>query len=101
VGTILLDQNISFRSVSLLINTFKKVDKVQGAFGLEKDAGLLTSEIWRLNALAPTTIQIVTFDSSDFLDLKTINGAPPKTQKILFVFCLIWFYRFGKAFKLL
>jgi predicted nuclease of predicted toxin-antitoxin system len=80
---ILLDQNISFRVVPLLINTFKKVGQVR-ALGLE-DAS--DSEIW--SYALENNYTIVTFDS-DFIDLATLKGAPPK---------IIWL-RFGNSSNL-
>lgn len=80
---ILLDQNISFRVVSLLANTFKVVDQV-------KTLGLVDasdSEIWSYARTNGYTI--VTFDS-DFVDLATLKGSPPK---------IIWL-RFGNSSNL-
>jgi len=80
---LLLDQNISFRVVNLLANSFEKVDHVR-ALGLE-DAS--DSEIW-IYALK-NNYTIITFDS-DFIDLATLKGTPPK---------IVWL-RFGNSSNL-
>jgi predicted nuclease of predicted toxin-antitoxin system len=79
----LLDQNISFRVVSLLTSTFEKVDQVK-ALGLV-DAS--DREIWSYSLKNNYTI--ITFDS-DFIDLATLKGSPPK---------IIWL-RFGNSSNL-
>jgi len=80
---ILLDQNISFRVVSLLVNTFEVVEQV-------KTLGLVDApdiEIWAY--ARKNNYTIVTFDS-DFIDLATLKGYPPK---------IIWL-RFGNSSNL-
>ena len=80
---LLLDQNISFRVVNLLTNSFEKVDHIK-ALGLIDASDI---EIWSY-ALRYNYI-IVTFDS-DFIDLATLKGTPPK---------IIWL-RFGNSSNL-
>ena len=80
---LLLDQNISFRVVTLLTNTFTKVDQVR-ALGLENASDI---EIW--SYALENNYTIVTSDS-DFIDLATLKGAPPK---------IIWL-RFGNSSNL-
>ena len=57
---LLLDQNISFRVVNLLANSFEKVDHVR-ALGLEDSSD---SEIW--SYALKNNYTIITFDS-DFI----------------------------------
>ncbi len=80
---ILLDQNISFRVVSLLSSTFQNVKQVR-QLGLVDASDL---EIW--NYSFRNNFTIVTFDS-DFIDLATLKGSPPK---------IIWL-RFGNSSNL-
>lgn len=80
---ILLDQNISYRTVSLLTDTFVNINHVK-SLGLT-DA--TDQEIWDYSLLNGYTI--VTFDS-DFIDLATLRGTPPK---------IIWL-RFGNSSNL-
>ena len=80
---ILLDQNISFRVVNLLSNHFENVKQVR-QLGLV-DAS--DSEIW--SYALENKFTIVTFDS-DFIDLATLRGSPPK---------IIWL-RFGNSTNL-
>ena len=77
---ILFDQNISFRLVNLLKTTFEQVDHVK-SLGLTDATDL---EIW--NFAFKNNYTIVTFDS-DFIDLATLKGSPPK---------IIWL-RFGNS----
>jgi len=77
---ILLDQNISFRVVKLLSNTFKEVEHIK-ALGMTDFSDI---QIWEYAARNNYTI--VTFDS-DFIDLATLKGTPPK---------IIWL-RFGNS----
>ena len=80
---ILLDQNISFRVVSLLSNTFQNVKQVK-EIGLTDSSDL---EIW--NYARKNNYTIITFDS-DFIDLANLKGSPPK---------IIWL-RFGNSTNL-
>jgi predicted nuclease of predicted toxin-antitoxin system len=80
---ILLDQNISYRLVNLLSNSFQKVDHVK-SLGLTDATDL---EIWHYALTNNYTI--ITFDS-DYIDLATIKGTPPK---------IIWL-RFGNSSNL-
>ncbi len=80
---ILSDQNISFRLVNLLKTTFEQVDHVK-LLGLTDATDL---EIW--NFAFKNNYTIVTFDS-DFIDLATLKGSPPK---------IIWL-RFGNSSNL-
>lgn len=80
---ILLDQNVSFRVVNLLVPVFFRVDHVK-TLNLT-DAS--DSEIW--NYALKNSYTIVTFDS-DFVDLATLKGTPPK---------VIWL-RFGNSTNL-
>ena len=80
---ILLDQNISFRVVGLLIASFEKVDHVK-MIGLT-DAS--DKEIWDYALLNNYTI--ITFDS-DFIEIATLRGTPPK---------IVWL-RFGNSSNL-
>jgi len=80
---ILLDQNISFRVVSLLSDSFDKVKQV-------RELGLMDysdNEIWEY--ARKHNFCIVTFDS-DFVDLANLKGSPPK---------IIWL-RFGNSSNL-
>jgi len=79
----LLDQNISFRVVSLLTSAFENVDQI-------KTLGLVDAsdrEIWAY--ALKNNYTIITFDS-DFIDLATLKGSPPK---------IIWL-RFGNSSNL-
>ena len=80
---ILLDQNISFRVVSLLSTTFDNIKQVK-QLGLADASDL---EIWKYALKNKFTV--ITFDS-DFIDLANLKGAPPK---------IIWL-RFGNASNL-
>jgi predicted nuclease of predicted toxin-antitoxin system len=80
---ILLDQNISFRLVNLLMGTFDEVKHVK----LTGLTDATDAEIWDYARLNNCTI--VTFDS-DFIDLATLKGTPPK---------IIWL-RFGNSSNL-
>ncbi len=80
---ILLDQNISFRVVSLLKTAFEKIDHVK-LIGLT-DAS--DKEIWE--HAFKNSYTIITFDS-DFIDLATLKGTPPK---------IVWL-RFGNSSNL-
>ena len=80
---ILLDQNISFRLVELLSNTFENVKQVRQV-GLTDASDL---EIW--DYALKNNCLIVTFDS-DFIDLSNLKGFPPK---------IIWL-RFGNSSNL-
>jgi predicted nuclease of predicted toxin-antitoxin system len=80
---ILLDQNISFRVVKLLSDTFDKVDHVK----LLNLTDASDKEIWDYALINGYTI--MTFDS-DFIDLATLKGTPPK---------IIWL-RFGNSTNL-
>jgi len=80
---ILLDQNISFRVVALLINTFENIKQVK-ELGLTDASDL---EIW--NYAFKNDFTIITFDS-DFIDLANLKGSPPK---------IIWL-RFGNSSNL-
>ncbi len=80
---ILLDQNISYRLVNLLKETFEEIDHVK-LIGLTDATDF---EIWDY-ALA-NNCTIITFDS-DFIDLATLKGTPPK---------IIWL-RFGNSSNL-
>ena len=80
---LLLDQNISFRVVNLLSTVFERV-------GHTKSLGLTDAsdkEIW--NYALVNNYTIITFDS-DFIDLATLKGTPPK---------IVWL-RFGNASNL-
>lgn len=80
---ILLDQNISFRVVPLLLATFPNAKQV-------KELGLTDAsdvEIWSYAKANQYTI--VTFDY-DFIDLVNLKGAPPK---------VVWL-RFGNSSNL-
>lgn len=80
---ILLDQNISFRVVALLSNTFENVKQI-------KELGLIDAsdfEIW--NYARKHNYTVITFDS-DFIDLANLKGSPPK---------IIWL-RFGNSTNL-
>lgn len=77
---ILLDQNISFKVVPLLVSTFEGIKQV-------KQLNLIDAsdiEIWDYSRLNNYTI--ITFDY-DFIDLATLRGTPPK---------VIWL-RFGNS----
>ena len=80
---ILLDQNISFRVVSLLSGSFDEVGHVKSLQLV--DASDL--DIWQF--ALNNNYTIVTFDS-DFIDLATLKGSPPK---------IIWL-RFGNSSNL-
>ena len=80
---LLLDQNISFRVVNLLSNAFEKVDQIR-RLGLTDASDV---EIWNYELHHNYTI--LTFDS-DFIDLATLKGTPPK---------IIWL-RFGNSSNL-
>ncbi len=80
---ILLDQNISFRVVALLSNTFENVKQIR-ELGLVDASDL---EIW--NYARKNNYTIITFDS-DFIDLANLKGSPPK---------IIWL-RFGNSTNL-
>lgn len=80
---ILLDQNISFRVIHLLSNTFENVKQVK-QLGLVDASDL---EIW--NYAYKNNYTVVTFDS-DFIELANLKGSPPK---------IIWL-RFGNASNL-
>ncbi|BAU54194.1 DUF5615 family PIN-like protein [Mucilaginibacter gotjawali] len=80
---ILLDQNISFRVVSLLSDVFGHVKQVK-QLNLVDASDL---EIW--NYAFKNDFTIVTFDS-DFIDLATLKGTPPK---------VVWL-RFGNSSNL-
>jgi predicted nuclease of predicted toxin-antitoxin system len=80
---ILLDQNISFRVVRLLIDTFENVKQVR-ELGLQDASDI---EIWDFARINEFTI--VTFDS-DFIDIANLKGSPPK---------VIWL-RFGNSTNL-
>ena len=80
---LLLDQNISFRVISLILSAFPKASHV-------KSLGLVDasdSDIW--NYALKNEFTIITFDS-DFVDLATLKGTPPK---------IIWL-RFGNSTNL-
>lgn len=80
---ILLDQNISFRVVPLLVGAYEQVDQI-------KMLGLVDAsdrEIWEYAFANEYTI--ITFDS-DFIDLANLKGSPPK---------IIWL-RFGNSSNL-
>ena len=68
---ILLDQNISFRVVSLLSITFDNIKQVK-QLGLTDASDL---EIWKYALKNKFTV--ITFDS-DFIDLANLRGAPLK-----------------------
>jgi len=80
---ILLDQNISFRVVELLLGTFENVKQVK-QIGLVDASDL---EIW--NYAFRNSYTIITFDS-DFIDIANLKNAPPK---------IIWL-RFGNSSNL-
>ena len=80
---ILLDQNISFRVVLLLSDAFENVKQVK-QIGLTDASDL---EIWKY--ALDNDYTVVTFDS-DFIDLATLKGSPPK---------IIWL-RFGNSTNL-
>ncbi|MFB9843471.1 DUF5615 family PIN-like protein [Mucilaginibacter ginsenosidivorans] len=80
---ILLDQNISFRVVALLSGLYETIDHVK-SLGLT-DASDQT--IWDYALVNSYTV--ITFDS-DFIDLATLKGTPPK---------IIWL-RFGNSSNL-
>lgn len=68
---LLLDQNISFRVIPLLLATFPEAQQVRD---LElTDASDI--EIW--NYAKQNSYTIVTFDY-DFIDLSNLKGSPPK-----------------------
>lgn len=80
---ILLDQNISFRVIRLLLNDFENVKQV-------KELGLVDAsdfEIWHY--AFENNYTIITFDG-DFIDLANLKGSPPK---------IIWL-RFGNSTNL-
>jgi predicted nuclease of predicted toxin-antitoxin system len=79
----LLDQNISYRVVSLLSGAFENIKQVR-QLGLVDASDL---EIWQYAKLNSFTI--ITFDS-DFIDFAIMKGAPPK---------IIWL-RFGNSSNL-
>ena len=80
---ILLDQNISFRVVALLLNTFETVKQI-------KELGLVdASDLEIRNYALKNDYTIITFDS-DFIDLANLKGSPPK---------IIWL-RFGNSTNL-
>jgi predicted nuclease of predicted toxin-antitoxin system len=80
---ILLDQNISFRVVTLLLNTFDNIKQVK-ELGLTDSSDL---EIWKY--ALKNNYTIITFDS-DLIDLATLKGSLPK---------IIWL-RFGNSTNL-
>jgi predicted nuclease of predicted toxin-antitoxin system len=80
---LLLDQNISFRIVALLTNTFENVKQVK-QLNLTDASDL---DIW--NYALKNKFTIVSFDS-DFIDLANLKGSPPK---------IIWL-RFGNSSNL-
>ena len=80
---LLLDQNISFRVAQLLKDFFNVVNQVKTLNLIDAT----DSEIWNYALLEGYTI--VTFDS-DFIDLATLKGSPPK---------VIWL-RFGNSSNL-
>jgi predicted nuclease of predicted toxin-antitoxin system len=80
---LLLDQNISFRVVVLLTNTFENVKQVK-QLNLTDASDL---DIW--NYALKNKFTIVSFDS-DFIDLANLKGSPPK---------IIWL-RFGNSSNL-
>lgn len=80
---LLLDQNISFRVVALLINTFENVKQVK-ELNLTDASDL---DIW--NYALKNKFTIVSFDG-DFIDLANLKGSPPK---------IIWL-RFGNSSNL-
>ena len=80
---LLLDQNISFSVVNLLANSFEEVGHVK-TLGLEDSSD---AEIW--NFALQNSYTVVTFDS-DFIDIATLKGTPPK---------VIWL-RFGNSSNL-
>jgi predicted nuclease of predicted toxin-antitoxin system len=80
---ILLDQNISYRVANLLTGTFETVDHIK----LLKLTDASDIDIWRFAKSNGHTI--ITFDS-DFVDLATLYGTPPK---------VIWL-RFGNSSNL-
>lgn len=77
---LLFDQNISFRIVQLISPVFPDSNHVRG-LNLENSSDI---EIW--NYARNNNLSIVTFDS-DFVDLSTLKGSPPK---------IIWL-RFGNT----
>ncbi len=77
---LLLDQNISFRVVKLLSNSFNEVEHIK-ELGLTDYSDI---QIWEFAYKHNYTV--VTFDS-DFIDLATLKGSPPK---------IIWL-RFGNS----
>ncbi len=80
---LLLDQNISFRVVPLLSDSFENVRQV-------KQIGLVDAtdlQIW--NYALRNNFTIITFDS-DFIELSNLKGFPPK---------IIWL-RFGNSSNL-
>ncbi|QKJ30471.1 DUF5615 family PIN-like protein [Mucilaginibacter mali] len=80
---ILLDQNISFRVVSLISSVFEHVKQVREL----KLTDANDVDIWKYARLHNYTI--VTFDN-DFIDLANLKGSPPK---------IIWL-RFGNSSNL-
>lgn len=80
---LLLDQNISFRVVALLTDTFENVKHVK-ELKLTDSSDL---DIW--NYALKNEFTIITFDS-DFIDLANLKGSPPK---------IIWL-RFGNSSNL-
>jgi predicted nuclease of predicted toxin-antitoxin system len=80
---LILDQNISFRVVTLLATTFKNLKQVR-QLGLVDTSD---AEIWSF--AKKNNYAIITFDS-DFIDLANLKGTPPK---------VIWL-RFGNSSNL-
>jgi predicted nuclease of predicted toxin-antitoxin system len=68
---ILLDQNISFRVIKLLSIDFDEVEHIK-RLGLTNSSDV---KIWEYALKNDYTI--ITFDS-DFIDLATLKGSPPK-----------------------
>ena len=68
---LLFDQNISFRLISKIVDIFPESKQVRG-LGLENSTDIEIFDYAKKNDYA-----IVTFDS-DFCDLNTLKGSPPK-----------------------
>lgn len=68
---LLFDQNISFRILKILSNTYPNSNQVK-ALGLENTSDI---DIWKYAKANHYTI--VTFDS-DFSNISKLNGHPPK-----------------------
>lgn len=77
---ILLDENISWRIIKELADSFNEVFHVNQIFGKRP----MDTDIW--NYARENQFMIITYDS-DFIDISELRGAPPK---------IIWF-RFGNA----